>query len=204
MNAHGLNYLTGGSGNSYDASGLNHQLQNANDFVAQTYTGHNQGRFVVRACFAGPQEQFVASGSEDSQVYIWHRHLGTLVQVLAGHSSTVNAVMYLHGALGDASSYLLSASDDHTIRVWSHTPALVGEQDVDDGRSAGGNDVDMSSPFTERAGSPTLNPNAASGRQSSPRGGGSGQRRENNWGDAGAVEAAVNVNRGQRQNEEWE
>ena len=171
VNAHGLNYLTGGSP---DATGLNNHLQNANDFVAQTYTGHNQGRFVVRACFAGPQEQFVASGSEDSQVYIWHRHLGTLVQVLAGHSSTVNAVMYLSGAFGDAASYLLSASDDHTIRVWSHTPALVGEQDFED-------DVEMQeiSPLTEK--------------KSSPQQG--GQRSRNNWGDARAVE--VGVNRGE-------
>ena len=58
--------------------------------VLQRYSGHQQGRFVVRTTFGGGREQFVCSGSEDSQIYIWHRQFGTLLEVLEGHSSTVN------------------------------------------------------------------------------------------------------------------
>jgi len=89
--------------------------------IAQRYLGHCQGRFVVRSCFAGPQEEMVVSGSEDAQVYIWHRHYGSLLQVLSGHTSTVNAVCWTLGPLIEgafAGPWLISAADDGTLRVW--------------------------------------------------------------------------------------
>jgi len=85
--------------------------------VLQRYLGHFQSRFVVRSCFAGDREEMVVSGSEDAQVYIWHRHYGTLLQVLAGHSATVNTVCWVRGAEKDT-AWLISASDDGTLRVW--------------------------------------------------------------------------------------
>mmetsp|Transcript_5971 Transcript_5971/g.11195 ORF Transcript_5971/g.11195 Transcript_5971/m.11195 type:complete len:663 (-) Transcript_5971:99-2087(-) len=89
--------------------------------VAQRYLGHFQGRFVVRSCFAGAKEEMVISGSEDAQVYIWHRHYGSLLQVLSGHTSTVNSVCWTQGPLVNAAfagPWLISAADDGTIRVW--------------------------------------------------------------------------------------
>ncbi|CAJ1378109.1 unnamed protein product [Effrenium voratum] len=59
----------------------------------------------------------VVSGSEDAQVYIWHRHYGSLLQVLAGHSATVNTVCWMRGSSG-VGAWLISASDDGTLRVW--------------------------------------------------------------------------------------
>lgn len=34
------------------------------------YKGHKRSRFVVRSCFGGLEQAFIASGSEDSQVYM--------------------------------------------------------------------------------------------------------------------------------------
>ncbi|CAJ1335932.1 unnamed protein product [Effrenium voratum] len=85
--------------------------------VLQRYLGHFQSRFVVRSCFAGDREEMVVSGSEDAQVYIWHRHYGSLLQVLAGHSATVNTVCWMRGSSG-VGAWLISASDDGTLRVW--------------------------------------------------------------------------------------
>ncbi|KAK4787852.1 hypothetical protein SAY86_011685 [Trapa natans] len=78
------------------------------------YKGHKRTCFLIRSCFGGLEEAFIASGSEDSQVYIWHRGSGELIQALPGHSGVVNCV-----AWNPANSHMLaSASDDHTIRIW--------------------------------------------------------------------------------------
>lgn len=73
-----------------------------------------QGFYTIHSCFGGNNQQFVASGSEDKNVYIWHVERSTPVAVLNGHSRTVNCVHWHPKA-----PLLASASDDGTVKLWA-------------------------------------------------------------------------------------
>ncbi|XP_024982023.1 WD repeat-containing protein WDS homolog [Cynara cardunculus var. scolymus] len=79
-----------------------------------TYKGHKQHKYVIRSCFGGVNSMFIASGSEDSQVYIWNRRSSDPIEVLSGHLMTVNSVSWNP----KRHQMLASASDDQTIRIW--------------------------------------------------------------------------------------
>lgn len=82
--------------------------------LVQVYHGHSQKRYVVHSTFGGAKDAFVASGSEDCKVYIWHRVSGQLLAALEGHAGMVSDVAWspTHPGL------VASASDDHTVRLW--------------------------------------------------------------------------------------
>ncbi|KAG6763280.1 hypothetical protein POTOM_030694 [Populus tomentosa] len=88
--------------------------------VVARYKGHTRSRFIIRSCFGGCEEAFIASGSEDTQVYVWHRGSGKLIQALDGHSGAVNCVSW-----NPVNIYMLaSASDDGAIRIWGPDPRM--------------------------------------------------------------------------------
>ncbi|GMH02541.1 hypothetical protein Nepgr_004380 [Nepenthes gracilis] len=78
------------------------------------YTGHKQHKYVIRSCFGGLSSTFIASGSENSEVYIWNRRCSEPIKILSGHSMTVNCVSWNPRK----PQMLASASDDHTVRIW--------------------------------------------------------------------------------------
>ncbi|KAJ1416825.1 WD40/YVTN repeat-like-containing domain superfamily [Sesbania bispinosa] len=78
------------------------------------YMGHKQCKYVIRSCFGGLDSAFIASGSENSQVYIWNSRNSMPIEVLSGHSQTVNCVSWNP----KRPQMLASASDDYTIRIW--------------------------------------------------------------------------------------
>ncbi|TVY41194.1 putative WD repeat-containing protein, partial [Lachnellula subtilissima] len=47
--------------------------------------GNQGGEDVIRATYGGANESFVATGSADGKVYIWHRENGQLIKELDGH-----------------------------------------------------------------------------------------------------------------------
>ncbi|XP_050299546.1 WD repeat-containing protein 26 [Anthonomus grandis grandis] len=82
--------------------------------LIRRYQGVTQGHFTIHSTFGGCNQDFIASGSEDNQVYIWHVRNEQPIATLRGHTRTVNCVawnpVYHH--------MLVSVSDDCSIRVW--------------------------------------------------------------------------------------
>lgn len=87
--------------------------------LIRKFQGVTQGYYTIRSCFGGVNNVFVASGSEDNKVYIWHVKWEKPIAVLQGHSRSVNCVSWNPAC----PSMLVSVSDDSTIRVWG--PAAV-------------------------------------------------------------------------------
>ncbi|CAK1601434.1 unnamed protein product [Parnassius mnemosyne] len=82
--------------------------------LVRRFRGLSQGHFTIHACFGGAQQDFIASGSEDNKVYIWHMNGEEPIAVVSGHTRCVNAVSWnpVHHDV------LVSASDDFTLRLW--------------------------------------------------------------------------------------
>jgi WD40 repeat protein len=80
--------------------------------LVRKFVGITQGFYTIYSCFGG--QNFIASGSEDSKVYIYQRNREEPIKVLSGHTRTVNAVSW-NPVYPDV---LVSASDDCTVRVW--------------------------------------------------------------------------------------
>ncbi|XP_041648436.1 WD repeat-containing protein 26 [Cheilinus undulatus] len=88
--------------------------------LVRKYQGVTQGFYTIHSCFGGHNEDFIASGSEDHKVYIWHRRSELPIAELTGHTRTVNCVSWNPVFPG----LLASASDDGTVRIWGPAPFL--------------------------------------------------------------------------------
>ena len=67
-----------------------------------------------------PCGEYVASGSEDCGVYIYHVRHGALLRVLwNGHSDVVSAVAWSSKSTEEGECLLASASDDRKVGIWT-------------------------------------------------------------------------------------
>uniref|UniRef100_A0A8C4YYF3 WD repeat-containing protein 26 n=1 Tax=Gadus morhua TaxID=8049 RepID=A0A8C4YYF3_GADMO len=92
--------------------------------LVRKYQGVTQGFYTIHSCFGGHNEDFIASGSEDHKVYIWHRRSELPIAELTGHTRTVNCVSWNPAIPG----LMASASDDGTVRIWGPAPFLETQE----------------------------------------------------------------------------
>ncbi|RXG72864.1 WD repeat-containing protein 26 [Armadillidium vulgare] len=108
--------------------------------LVRKYRGLTQGHYTIHSCFGGENQDFIASGSEDYKVYIWHRNRELPVMTLSGHVRTVNCVTWnpVYPAM------LVSVSDDATIKIWGPEPQYRKPSAVKTASSAVSNGVKSS------------------------------------------------------------
>uniref|UniRef100_A0AAY4BNG2 WD repeat-containing protein 26 n=1 Tax=Denticeps clupeoides TaxID=299321 RepID=A0AAY4BNG2_9TELE len=94
--------------------------------LVRKYQGVTQGFYTIHSCFGGHNEDFIASGSEDHKVYIWHKRSELPIAELTGHTRTVNCVSWSP----TMPSLMASASDDGTVRIWGPAP-FMDTQELD-------------------------------------------------------------------------
>ncbi|ELW49572.1 WD repeat-containing protein 26, partial [Tupaia chinensis] len=95
--------------------------------LVRKYQGVTQGFYTIHSCFGGHNEDFIASGSEDHKVYIWHKRSELPIAELTGHTRTVNCVSWNP----QIPSMMASASDDGTVRIWGPAP-FIDQQNIED------------------------------------------------------------------------
>lgn len=76
----------------------------------QTLAGH---RSWVRSVAISPDGQFLASGSGDKTVKLWHMKTGKLLHTLVSHAGWVRSV-----AISADGQIVASCSNDKTIKLW--------------------------------------------------------------------------------------
>ena len=60
----------------------------------QTFLGHTMGEFIIRSSLGGANESYAISGSEDGNVLIWHKTMGSIVERLPAHDPRCNCVAW--------------------------------------------------------------------------------------------------------------
>lgn len=90
------------------------------------YYGHSQDQYIIKCSFAGSKDEYIVCGSEDASIYLWHRSHSIPIQVIKGHTGSLNCVEWI---INENTSVLFSVSDDHTIRVWTNESIEIKYED---------------------------------------------------------------------------
>ncbi|WPG98174.1 WD40 repeat-like protein [Acrodontium crateriforme] len=95
------------------------------------YRGHCNVRTVKDVNYFGPSDEYVVSGSDDGNFFIWDQATGELVNVLEGDGEVVNVVQ------GHPYEPMLAVSGiDHTIKIFSPDARARAAARLGDGVSA--------------------------------------------------------------------
>lgn len=88
--------------------------------LLRTFTGHTHR---VRSVTWSPDGRALASASDDGTIRLWHARDGVPIEVLNGHTNPVYSVAWTFappptGGGGVSGAWLVSGSDDTSVRLW--------------------------------------------------------------------------------------
>jgi WD repeat-containing protein 42A len=84
----------------------------------QVYVGHRNCETVKRVTFIGPNDEYVASGSDCGRMFIWRKRDGKFLRAMEGDECIVNCIEPHPHAMTIASSGI-----DNDVKVW--TPSAI-------------------------------------------------------------------------------
>jgi len=87
-----------------------------NEYV-QSYSGHRNTRTVKEVNFLGPRHEYILSGSDDGNVFIWEKDSGQIVHCAKGDKHVVNC-LDLHPVYP---LMFASSGIDYDIKIWEPT-----------------------------------------------------------------------------------
>eukprot|EP00039_Didymoeca_costata_P006191 m.88168 g.88168 ORF g.88168 m.88168 type:complete len:548 (+) comp13149_c0_seq4:207-1850(+) len=88
--------------------------------IISKYSGYQHSGYALHSSLGGASEAYVASGSDDGSIYLWHRWNSCLVATLQGHTGVVNCVSWCP----QNTSIFASCGDDKCIYIWGPKQAM--------------------------------------------------------------------------------
>ncbi|OLL21790.1 WD repeat domain-containing protein 83 [Neolecta irregularis DAH-3] len=82
--------------------------------LLQTFLGHTNTTYRVRSCFAGIDEGYIISGSEDGQIFIWDYLDASIIHQIKAHDGKIIACVDFHAERNQ----MLSCATDGSVIVW--------------------------------------------------------------------------------------
>lgn len=90
------------------------------------YQGHHSSRTIKSVNFYGPNSEFVITGSDDANIYIWDKETTELLTFLEGHDDIVNCI------IGHPTQPLIASSGiDHVVKLWHNIDDYPTEAQLD-------------------------------------------------------------------------
>ncbi|XP_078446603.1 transducin/WD40 repeat-like superfamily protein [Wolffia australiana] len=82
----------------------------------QVFSGHRNSQTVKGVSFFGPNDEYVASGSDCGHVYVWKKRGGELVRVMVGDKNIVNCIEpHPHFP------FMATSGLEKNIKIWTPT-----------------------------------------------------------------------------------
>ncbi|KAI5056507.1 hypothetical protein GOP47_0028325 [Adiantum capillus-veneris] len=81
---------------------------------AQVYKGHRNAQTIKGVSFLGPNSEYVVSGSDCGNIFIWKKKGGELISLFKGDNQVVNC-LEPHPHV----TFLATSGLDHTAKIWA-------------------------------------------------------------------------------------
>jgi WD40 repeat protein len=122
-----LQFRNNKSNEQNNAGSSNHS--NDRTLYKMKYEGHISRDTIKGVAFYGDHSQYVISGSDDSNVFIWKKETGRLIRILSAHSDTVNTICPSRCPL--TRPMIATSGIDDYINIWTPNDEYPNDEQLE-------------------------------------------------------------------------